>query len=559
MVAMGYAPMNENDAGYSKSLRLEGKPIPDWAVTAAIRANGTQFASVMKGMGSAVSGFASAARTAFERAIPGGRMLSKTFSSMAGQVAIGNLLSRGISRIGREIAQLPKMLVDFAGTTMMIGRTAIQLGMTTDAFQRLSYAAKLTDTPVEAMEMAFKKLNMGMGQLRVGAGPLHALMAKINPALSRQLRIVKDSKGAFLLVADAMSRTKNAQTRAALAQAAFGKSGQEMIPMLLQGRAGLEKLMKEASIYGSVLDDKTIVASEHLEDTLKRLRGMFGSLKDKVLSTLVTAIGPYVDKATEWVRTHEDLIKQKIPEYIDKVVGAAKWLWGAIQKVVDVWNKLNDMANGKLARDILLVYAAWKSVRLAIDLAKAAQIAFGVVSAATGAAGAGGAIAGAAGAGVAETAIGAGAAKWAGRFAGGGAGAAAGVAGAAGVAAGVAVAAGIAVAGYFGVRGWLPLLKDPGAAKRAAQTGERMQGGNFITDILTRAWGFYGKVPGYLRDPFGEGKAPEVAPNANAQGMRWNGHIWVHAEQGTAARVGETSRGAPAILGVAGAQYEGAR
>ncbi len=55
--------------------------------------------------------------------------------------------------------------------------------------------------------------------------------------------------------------------------------------------------------------------------------------------------------------------------------------------------------------------------------------------------------------------------------------------------------------------------------------------------------------------------ARERAPNASAmeaQGKRWNGHIWVRAEQGTSARV-ESERGAPVTMNYAGAQWAGAQ
>ncbi|MBE3064729.1 MAG: hypothetical protein IMZ69_06890 [Spirochaetes bacterium] len=519
--------------------------MPDWAVTAAIRANGTQFAAVMKGMGASVSGFASAARTAFERAIPGGRALSKAFSSMAGQVAIGNLLSRGISRIGREIGQLPKQVEDFAKGAGEIARTAGIVGVSTDAWQRWVYTAKTTNTSAEALQGAMQRLNKNMADQTVGKGTLMDL-AKFGPrGLAGTIRSTHSATEAMLLLADSFRKVKDPQVRARMAVAAFGKSGQEMIPMLALGRAELVKLMKETDIYGSNITPAAIAASIHLEKTMNRLRGMYGSLKDKVLSTLVTAISPYVDKATEWVRTHEDLIKQKIPEYIDKIVNAAKWLWGAVQKVVDIWNNLNRLANGHLARDILLVVAAWKSVRLAIDLAKAAQIAFGVVAAATGKAGAVGAAA-SAGAGAAETAIGAGAAKWAGRFAAGGPAAA--------VLGGAALIPPIAAVVAVG-SSLIPLLTDTKGAFEAMRMGKGMAGGNFITNLFTGAGGLGMKMREAI---FGGAKAPEQAPNAGQSfNARVNGRIDVYGPKDT--QVTNTGRDAPALLGYAGEQYGGGR
>ena len=108
-----------------------------------------------------------------------------------------------------------------------------------------------------------------------------------------------------------------------------------------------------------------------------------------------------------------------------------------------------------------------------------------------------------------------------------------------------------------GIKGLLWILsKIPGGA------GAAFQG------ALDSVSGFQDKMNSAMTGTsnqfgFGEVWAPQTKeakpPNAEkmeGQGMRWNGHIWVHAEQGTTAKI-ENQRGAPPILGYAGAQYSG--
>jgi hypothetical protein len=159
---------------------------------------------------------------------------------------------------------------------------------------------------------------------------------------------------------------------------------------------------------------------------------------------------------------------------VGKIVSAAKKLYEIAEKVVGTWEKLNKAAGGHLVEDIIKIAVAWKAVETAIKLAKTALVAYNLIPKG------GGAAAGAA-AGAAEGAIGSGAAKWVGRFAGGGAAAALG--------AGAMLAPPIAAAVVVG-KSLLPMVKDPTAFMHAAATGETVQGGvPFLTDLFTKLAG----------------------------------------------------------------------
>ena len=285
----------------------------DFAVAAAIRAV-DKFSVVVNKMGGNMTRFGTSAEGAFARANKGAGI----FKAVLG----ANLVTGVVRRVVREVGQLPQVFEAFASRGQEIGRTASIIGMSAEAFQRLSYAAKLTDTNVDTFTKGMELLNRGMGELRTGNGALALALRRQDPALGAQLRKVQDSKEAFLLVADAVSRTTNVQKRAAIVQAAFGRSSQDLIPMLALGRTGLHKLMEEASAYGTVLDDKVIAAAGRFDDSLKRLRGGLTSLKDRALSAIIPKLEPIVERMTEWVVANKDLIGTRLEGFVDGVARA---------------------------------------------------------------------------------------------------------------------------------------------------------------------------------------------------------------------------------------------
>jgi len=369
---------------------------------------------------------------------------------------------------------IAKSITDFAEKGDEIGRIARTLGLTGEALQELQYAAKQADLPAEDLATAFKKMNNNLGELKGGSGALYTHLKKANPQLARQLRTVKDSDGAFMLLMDAISKETDVQKRASLAQAAFGKAGQNLIEMAVGGAEALAQLRKEAHASGSMISNQGVGAADNFTKSLKKMTSSIQYLKNAALEDLMRALTPVLEGIVAWTQANRELLKQKIHDAVDKIVAAAKKLYEIAEKVVSSWEKLNKAAGGKLLEDVVKLAIAWKAVETAIGLAKVAHVAYNLIPKG------GGAAAGAA-AGAAEGAIGSGAAKWVGRFAGGGAAAALG--------AGAMLAPPIAAAVVVG-KSLLPMVKDPTAFMHAAATGETVQGGvPFLTDLFTKLAG----------------------------------------------------------------------
>jgi hypothetical protein len=70
--------------------------------------------------------------------------------------------------------------------------------------------------------------------------------------LLNQLENVNSNEEAFNLLMDAIQRAPDEFTRTGLAQAAFGKSGQELILLANEGAGGISRLRNEAREYGVI-------------------------------------------------------------------------------------------------------------------------------------------------------------------------------------------------------------------------------------------------------------------------------------------------------------------
>lgn len=206
-----------------------------------------------------------------------------------------------------------------------IARNAAILGLTTTAYQELSYAARMADVDQEAFASASKKLSKNLGDLKAGEGTLYTTLQKTNPALTRQLRDAKDTDAAFSLVAQAISKETDVQRRAALAQAAFGKTGQDLIPMM----EGLAAAREEARASGSIIDEADVAAASRLDDALKRIKAVASGPLNSALAAVATRLAPIVERVTAWITANRELIGQRMGE----VLGVIERVGGAVFRV----------------------------------------------------------------------------------------------------------------------------------------------------------------------------------------------------------------------------------
>jgi hypothetical protein len=312
--------------------------------------------------------FSDSVNQAFDRS---GRS-ADLFKQILGGVTVGNLISSGISKIGEAVKSTVKQLPEFAEKMDAVSKTSRTIGVSVENLQRLQYAAGLSNVSTDQLSISFKKLNNELALQHSRQGTLYTTMAKLNPQLSRQLYTTKTSEQAFLVVADAVQKAGSAQQRAAIATATFGKSGQEMLPMLMEGKKGISEMMAEASKYGTVVDTKTAVAAEHFNDTLMRFNTGVTAVKYSVLSSLMTAVIPYMEKGAEWIAQNKELIATKINTFVKDTTTFIK---NAIPYVKTTISLIREFAP-----PILSAVAAYTAMKYAMIAAAAAGNLFAVLN-----------------------------------------------------------------------------------------------------------------------------------------------------------------------------------
>lgn len=177
---------------------------------------------------------------------------------------------------------------------------ATKWGVDRQTLQGWRYASRFVDTEVETIARSFTKLT----------NRSDATNKKL-----KEIGIVAD-KGAkgqdlFWDVIDAMNRMDEA-ARENTAMDIFGKSYQELLPLINAGRDAWEGYVKQAEESGYVLDDDQIDKLGKFDDANQKLEASFEAMQHTIAAELAPAftavseaMSGLIDSFTEWAKTEE--------------------------------------------------------------------------------------------------------------------------------------------------------------------------------------------------------------------------------------------------------------
>lgn len=174
-----------------------------------------------------------------------------------------------------------------------IGDGAKKLGITTDAFQKLSYIAKLSDSSISNVESGMKSLVKTLGSSE-------ASKAFANLGLNQEeLRNMSLDK-AYLSVVEALGGIKNPTDQAILAQGVFLKGGMKQLPIV---RENVKAIGDEWEKTGRKIDSKEIARIDEISKSTERLKSAFESLENSIIVGMTGPLEKVIGLASKFVET----------------------------------------------------------------------------------------------------------------------------------------------------------------------------------------------------------------------------------------------------------------
>ncbi len=169
------------------------------------------------------------------------------------------------------------------------------IGVNIEELSALSYAADLSDVSFEQLSTGLKKFSRSIDDAVQGTGAgadafdrLAINVENADGSLKSTSQLVAEVAGKFAGMEDGAVKTS-------LAMDLFGKSGAELIPLLNEGAAGIEKMTAEARQFGLVIGADTGAAAEEFNDNLTRLQKVISGTGLQLSAELLPSLVEFTD------------------------------------------------------------------------------------------------------------------------------------------------------------------------------------------------------------------------------------------------------------------------
>jgi len=179
---------------------------------------------------------------------------------------------------------------------------ATQFGISTDALQEFQYMAGLTDTDLSTITGSMAKLTKSLGET-AKTGEASDAFKRLGVNLYEADGRMRSANDVFLDVIDRLGHMEEGVERDALAMDLFGKSAQELNPLIATGKEGIAAYAQEAHEMGAVLDGEALGALGEMDDGFVRLEQAGVALKNTIgvaLAPAITAVTNAIISLSQW-------------------------------------------------------------------------------------------------------------------------------------------------------------------------------------------------------------------------------------------------------------------
>lgn len=211
--------------------------------------------------------------------------------------SIGDTVTRATSLMGPmaagvlSVAGAVTMLSKALDTMDQLDEMSEKTGVSVEALSKLRFAGESVGTTTEQLGGGMRKLAKLMGEAAGGSDEAAEIFKTMGVSFKDASGNLRSTDKVLEDMAERFSGYADGPAKAALAMKVFGKSGEDMIPMLNLGRQGLSDSADEAERLGITLGGDAAKAAADFNDNMKKLgltaeaAGM--SLMNQLLPSLI--------------------------------------------------------------------------------------------------------------------------------------------------------------------------------------------------------------------------------------------------------------------------------
>lgn len=234
-------------------------------------------------------------------------------STLNSMVSLGGeltLLIGAFAAAAAAIVEVEKALANLtleqAAAAGEIQDVAMQTGLSAEAVQRYQYACDMIGVSFDTVASSQAKMIQSMADVQSGSETAAATWNQLGIEVMNADGSLRDAQEVFLEVIDVLGQIENVTQRDAVSMEIFGRSAQDLNPLIVQGTDAFQALCDEASKVGTVLTDVQLEALAGVDDALIRFNERLDAGEQAMALKFTPALQAFFDETGEGVKGIEE-------------------------------------------------------------------------------------------------------------------------------------------------------------------------------------------------------------------------------------------------------------
>ena len=234
-------------------------------------------------------------------------------STLNSMVSLGGeltLLIGAFAAAAAAIVEVEKALANLtleqAAAAGEIQDVAMQTGLSTEAVQRYQYACDMIGVSFDTVASSQAKMIRSMADVQSGSETAAATWNQLGIEVMNADGSLRDAQEVFLEVIDVLSQIENATQRDAVSMEIFGRSAQDLNPLIVQGTDAFQAFYDEASNVKDILTDVQLETLAGLDDEMHRVEARFESGANSMALKFTPALQEFYEKTSEGIKGIEE-------------------------------------------------------------------------------------------------------------------------------------------------------------------------------------------------------------------------------------------------------------
>lgn len=287
----------------------------------------------MTGLGDAVDGVASKLGIK----IPEGakKALNGMEGLSAGTVAKMTAAAAAIAAVVKVVKELHDTTVQVSADVDTLLTESMTTGLSTRTLQELEYAENLIDVSVNTITGSLTKLTKNMASANEGNAEMAQSFANLGVSITNEVDgSLRPAEDVFYDIIDVLGQFDNETERNAVAMELFGKSAQELNPLIIQGSDALKEYAAEAQNLGYILNDEELAALGAVDDAYQRMQLTIDAAKKQIAADFAPASEAAMKLFSDAVTKAVDVLERS---------GMIENLAIIIQSLIDIIRSIGDI------------------------------------------------------------------------------------------------------------------------------------------------------------------------------------------------------------------------